>query len=251
MPMMLARRRLKPKSASYYREQARDYGRRQRAAARSRNLRSGGFLGKELKYKDAFYDAALIVGIPDSEADPLTLLCINATAQGSGESERDGRRQFTKSVHVAGTIQWTAQDTTTIGLSPFVVILLVLDRQTNGTQLSTEDVLVHPANSDHDAMAFNNLEHGHRFKVLRRIVVKMPASSSFWDGDSGHRQGHDQPFKLNYYWKKPLQTTYTAATAAIGSIVDNSIHVIAIQGQNAGGSLGVMRYMSRCRFTSG
>lgn len=220
-------------------------------AALSRNKRTGGYVGKELKYVDYEYDAVLNAALPGSEADPATVLCLNASATGSGASARDGRRQWTQSIHVWGSISWTARDTTTIGQTPFVTLILLQDQQTNAVQFSSTGVLLEPSNSDMDATAFRNLNNTHRYKILKRFILRKPSTASFWDGDSGHLQGVQQPFKINYKFKTPMVTTYVDDTAVIGSIADNSLHMMAIQCADSAGSLGSLRYVSRCRFTSG
>lgn len=216
-----------------------------------RNIRTAGFMGKELKFIDQEYDAAVSAGLPGSEADPATVLCLNATAQGDGNSDRDGRRQYTNSIWVNGNVEFTALDTTAIGSTYYVKLSLVLDTQTNGAQFAATSVYDEPTNSDIDVDAFRNLEYTHRFKVLKTVIVKQVVGAAVWDGDSIHKIGCKVPFRIRYKFKKPLITTYTGTSAVVGNIADNSLHLIATQVQAAGGSHATLRYVSRCRFTSG
>ena len=210
------------------------------------NNRIGGFLGIEKKFIDYEYDAAVVETVAGAEADPATALSLSALAQGDGESNRDGRQVRLLSVHMKGEVQFDPLDQATPGQAQCVRLLVVLDKQTNGAQLNAEDVLLDPTNTDLDVHAFRNLQYTQRFRVLKDFVVRQPTPSAVWDGTSTLKGGVQVPFKVNIELGN-MPVTYTGTTAAIASIADNSIHVIAIASTTATGS-ATLKYISRLRF---
>ena len=205
------------------------------------NNRIGGFLGIEKKFIDYEYDAAVVDTVAGSEADPATALSLTATAQGDGESNRDGRKVRLVSVHMRGHIQFEAVADGTA--AEYVRILVVHDKQTNGAQFNAEDVLKDPTNADLDTDAFRNLQYTQRFTVMKDFWVR--SGNRTYAFDSNTPAGAAVPFKVNINLGN-MPVTYTGSTAAIGSIADNSIHVMAIC--NEGSSNATLKYLSRCRF---
>jgi len=223
--------------------------------------RTGGFLGKELKFIDYEVSSqAIVATVAGSEVDPgSSVNCLNATAQGDGQTNRDGRRQFTHSIMIKGFISFThAYDTgSTADFFPdgFVKLALVLDKQTNGAQLNAEDVFVDPTATTLDAVLVRNLQYTSRFSVLKIITVRVPqfGGGAAGNGTTTNSQSEkiSVPFSCYYNFKTPLVTTYTNTTAVVANIADHSLHLLAIRssiGSDAGRDLF---YYSRCRFTSG
>lgn len=203
-------------------------------------------LGVEKKFIDYEYDAVIVETVAGSEADPATALSLTATAQGDGESNRDGRQVRLLSCHLRGEVQFDPLDQATPGLAQCVRILVVLDKQTNGAQFNAEDVLADPANADLDVHAFRNLQYTQRFRVLKDFTVRQPAFTAVWDSDSTLKAGAQVPFKCNIDLGN-MPVTYTGTSAAIASIADNSIHVLAIASTTSTGS-ATLKYISRVRF---
>jgi len=224
--------------------------------------RTGGYLGKELKFID--YEVAqdqLVITVAGSEVDPgSSVNCLNATAQGDTESNRDGRRQFTHSVAIKGFIVWNhAPNAGNSGAYKdlgSVKVALVLDTQTNGAQLNAEDVFKDPSSARLDSCLMRNLQYTSRFRVLKIMTIHPPAYPGGGAGngttDNVIEGGMAKHFNCYYNFKKPLMTTYTNTTAVIANIADNSLHLIAIGPAAADTNFdGTINYISRCRFTSG
>lgn len=202
-------------------------------------------LGLERKFIDYEYDAAVVATVAGAEADPATALSLAAIAQGDGESNRDGRQVRLVSLQMRGYLSWAASDTTAFPTRGVVRILVVWDKQTNGAQLNAEDVLLDPTDTDHDLIAMRNLQYSQRFQVLKDFFVGKPPTTSGGDADSFATGAATQEF--NCYIKLPnIPVTYSGTTAAIGSITDNSLHVIAIT--NSTNTVPTLRYISRVRF---
>jgi len=206
------------------------------AAARNRRLRAsnvriGGFLGIENKFYDTSLTAALTASTnwAGAEHDPAGVLCISAPAQGDGESNRDGKKINITSAHVTGTIYCAAQaNQTASDAAPVVFIALVLDMQTNGAQLNSEDVYTNPlGNSIANVNPLRNLQYSKRFKVLKTKTLQLPVPSITYDGTNIEQSGFVRSFRMDIS-KMALPVTFTATTAGVANVVDNSLHIIAV-----------------------
>ena len=122
-----------------------------RRTARRRSVSTHGFLGIERK----FYDTSLPIddagapqptqlkaptGAAGGEYDPSTTSMISTPAQGDSEQNRDGKRINILSLEIEGVITTQAKEGQAAppGDSS-VFIAIVLDKQTNGAQMNSED----------------------------------------------------------------------------------------------------------------
>jgi len=211
------------------------------------NLRTGGFLGIELKFADsALVGSALTAptNAAGGEQDPATLLALNAIAQGDGESQRDGKQICVKSCYVVGNVLIPPLANQTAGSTvPTIFIALVLDKQSNGAQLNSEDVFVNPgANATVAASPLRNLEYTSRFQVLDSVLIEPHMLAASYDGTNIETFGLVCPFKLSH--NGDIITNFSDTTAVIANIVDTSLHIVAFS-TATGPSLS---YNSRVRF---
>jgi len=213
------------------------------------NARTGGFLGKELKFLDTEVTGTSIpTSVAGSEIDPATVLCLNAVAQGDGPSDRDGNRYILKSVHVRGYVNWAALvDGSLPAPDTFVRLIVLLDTQTNAAQFNAEDVIVDPSSTNLDAVTPRNLQYAARFKVLADKIIRkhqapVAGGSSAGLADTG---GVAVPFEIYRKLNLPVQCTGTSAN--VTAITNNSLHVMAISSDN-GLITPSLRYYSRVRF---
>lgn len=218
-------------------------------SAAMRNQRTGGFLGIELKFVDYSLVGAILAptDAAGAELDPATALCLNVVAQGDGENQRDGRQAVVKSCYVNGNVYIGNQsDQADVKGAPLIFIAMVLDTQTNGAQLNSEDVFTNPAASGTAAPCpLRDLQYSQRFTVLDSCQLVMPMRTTGTDGASTMSvAGATIPFKLS--WNGELKNTYSGTTAAIASLQDNSIHIIGYA-SNVDGTPQIV-YNSRCRF---
>ena len=210
------------------------------------NLRTGGFIGLERKYIDSFrtgIDLGSTVG--GSEIDDTTMLCLNGIDQGNSPTTRIGNKITLKSVEIRGICYLdTLQDQADAPDGIVVRIALVLDKQTNGAQLNAEDVYKDLAGTD--ILSLRNIEYIERFKVLKEWVMHIKYMSSHDDGtNTGSHAGATEYFKCYLKLNQPVRYTTTGAT--VSSIMDNSLHLIAI----ASGADGNIDWHSRVKFVDG
>lgn len=240
--------RVTPSSAFYPR--SRDVG--------VKNLRTGGLLGVEVKYFDSSKTGGVIPAPTDAsggEFDPATVLCLNGVPQGDTASSRDGMKIAMKSIYINGMIYSIPQATQSAADSvPFVYLALVLDTQTNGgtaTGLDSEAVFTNPSgNSLLAASPLRNMSNTERFKVLKTLRIRLPVPAMANDtGATGGlvQSGLSVPFEMSVNLKG-LQTKFTIGTTSgyVGTIVDNSLHLIAFT--NNTGFAPNIYYNSRLRF---
>lgn len=206
------------------------------------NARTAGFMGIEKKFYDKTYGAAIVATTAGAEADPAAnASCLNAVAQGDGESNRDGRKIVLKSIQLRGHItQTTTSEQADINPSRVVRLLLVLDQQTNGVQLNSEDVVTSSTNVEH---AYYNLQHSGRFRILYDKTFVQPVSAAGTDNANTNSVGFDTKiFKV--YKSLNIPVTFDGTTEDIANITDNSLHVICFASQTG----GYLEYESRLRF---
>lgn len=213
------------------------------------NVRTGGFLGMELKFLDSSYQASLIAAasMAGLEADPSTLLSITSIAQGDGESQRDGRQAVVKSAFVTGTVSCplrSDQADAQGGNTYFVA--LVMDTQTNGAQLNSEDVFTNPlADATTIPCLLRDLQYVQRFKVLDYVILNDPPRIVGTDGAATLSIAPASiPFKLS--WNGEMRQNYTGTNGIVASIADNSIHVLA--GTTSTSGAPQLNYNARIRF---
>ncbi len=227
-------------------------GGRRRRVRRRLNKRTGGFLGTELKHYDTSIAAVAIVNssaMTAAEIDPTgTIKCLTAPAQGASEQNRLGRKITLKSIQINGVIDRTGLigSAGVIASSAVIQISLILDTQTNGATLNSEDVFHNPGNTGNlCASGLRDMEQIQRFKVLKTWKILLPHSDGFWDGtniirDSVHRRFH-------CYKKLNIPVTFKlSATEGVAQVVDNSLHMIAYKSDPVNPVL--IEYNCRVRF---
>jgi len=219
----------------------------------------------ETKYVDGYLDSTTAHKLSnnddtwaDCELNPRQQTavygCLPVPQQGTGYADRDGRRIFMKTIRVAGHVVFNQVDTGTAALhGGYVRIVIVKDTRTNGTALSAENVLGPGIGSDGNAslsadaagMLMTKPDGWGRYKILYSKVIKRPPTSAFNDGTDGAWNGQRVPFKFSI--KCNCTMNFNASTGLVGSIVDNSFHLLACHSQ-ASGSADIT-YVARASFT--
>ncbi len=216
-----------------------------------RNVRIGGFLGIENKFYDTSLVSAALTAPANAESgehNPSATITLNTITQGDGESQRDGRKATMHSLHIRGTVQMpNAVNQTAVSTPPNIFIAVVLDTQTNGTLLASENVFRNAGGSSVTATnILRNLQYTKRFKVLGTRKFTMRQGMPSWDGTNLEIGGDQKTFQFDIQLNG-LQTTYTANTETIANIVDNSINLVAYSNSTATGP--TISYTSRLRFS--
>lgn len=200
------------------------------AAVARGNLRTGGFLGQELKYFDTSLAASAMVAPTDAaggEHDPATLLTLFCPTQGTGATNRDGRRAVMKSIQISGNLRSAPQiNQAAIDLAGDYYVALVLDKQTNAAQMNSEDVFANPSASAVLAAApLRDLERSTRFQVLKQWKGRFPQPVAVYDGTNIEVGGWELPF--TYYSKLNIGVEFVANGGTVADIQDNSLHLVA------------------------
>ncbi len=217
---------------------------------RRRNIRTGGFLGQELK----FYDTSLIAGgiatntdATGGEDDPSAVILLNTVVQGDGESQRDGRKINMKSIFVTGVVNAIAQsDQTVAEEATDIAIWLVLDKQTNGATIASENVFKNTgANILTGTSVMRNLQFSSRYRILDKVRFQLPNPQMSGDSTNFEQHGVQVPFKLSANLRN-MQVIYTGTTENVANITDNSLHIISFASNN--GMAPTISYNARLRF---
>jgi len=193
----------------------------------------------EMKYYDTERAAVAIASsstFAGCEVDPnvstrqgiTNINCLFAPPNGTTIDARGGNKCWVYKIKVRGAVRVPPQTTVA---SPDdacrVRILLVWDKQTNATQLNSEDVINNPSTNTPvmSVNAFQNINHIGRFQVLKDKIITLqnPAASN---GDD--QNGLLRPFKMMINFKKPIQVRFDQGGAGtVADVIDNSFHVLA------------------------
>ncbi len=198
----------------------------------------------ELKFKDTERDT-IVFATSWAPMENVTNLSLSAVKLEAIESGRVGRAYYIHSVHVNGELFMnTQQNQTTVRPEIYVRMSLVMDKQTNGVQLTAADVYDETAGQDY--LAFRNLQFTQRFQILKtRIWVLRPELVAQGVADKFANGSPRIPFSFNYRFRKPLKVICNGDTDTVASITDNSIHLLGVASSN----LASVHIQSRIRFT--
>ncbi len=213
-------------------------------APRIANRRTGGFLGIEKKFFDTESNSDAFA-TTWAAMEPATTN-LTAVAQGDGESNRDGRKYSIVSIHVKGYVLRPASESATTPIGDATVRLcLVLDKQTNGAQLTATNVM--DGGGTDDYLAFQNLQFVQRFQIIWDKTFTLPIGRSSTNEGAVNLFAVSEtrmPFNFRKVFKTPIVVTMSNTTADIANVTDNSIHMIGV-----GSSTAVTaNYQCRLRF---
>ncbi len=217
-----------------------------RLAPRRLNLRTAGFAGIERKFADfeASNDAFATSWATMQDG---TIKSISAVAVGNTESTRIGRVYNITSLHMRGEVILTLQESNATPVSTVMCrVVIVHDTQTNAAELTATDVMDAGQTADH--LAFRNLQHTKRFRILMdKTMMLRPETTNEGAVNLFASSQQRVMFKFNRTFKKPIKVLCTGTAAVIASITDNSIHVIGIASTTSGAPL--LSYQARIRYT--
>lgn len=229
-----------------YKKKKRTY-KKKRLSWPAMNRRVGGWINRELKYYDLNTSVVIPTGAGNAHTvDPATQLCLFAPIQGSGQSNRDGNLATVYEVEISGRIiyEGTAGGT----LPPptqYVRIMLLLDRQTNGTQATGGDLLEIPP-APFDINSFERLENSERFWVIKDRYFTPKNSSMSQNGAANYSSMViEEHFRMKHRFSLGLKTRFLSNAGTVGDIKDNSLHVFALAAPNTANQL---IYSTRVRF---
>lgn len=217
-----------------------------------RNIRTGGLLSIERKYFDTSLVSSALANPSDAtggELNPATILCFNGVPTGDGATNRDGMEISMQQLEIKGTIQVPSQaNQTQADTVPMVLLSVVLDTQTNGTDINSEDVYTNPAASTLLAAApLRKMENRKRFRVLKQRVLSLRMPSVTYDGTNMEQTGYSVPFKF-FIRLNGLKTQFKTGTTTgyYDTIIDNKICLIGYC--NSTSLAPTVSYNARLRF---
>lgn len=216
------------------------------------NVRTGGALGVEKK----FYDSSLADKAITSTANMTGLLCnpsstvlVTTPGVGDGYQQRDGKKIICKYLEVRGCVTIaSAEAQVFLPVGGSVTIWIILDTQTNGVNLDTEDVFTNPhADVEGVPFALRNLVDGNsRFRILKQKTLNLNRMSFTQNATNDYSwQGMSIPFKFFIPLNNMVINFNAGTTTDVANVLDNSIHIAA--GKNVDSTV-LMHYNARLRF---
>lgn len=204
---------------------------------------AGNYVPTELKFLDTELSSESFTTTWAAK-NPTTKNCLNAVPEGDGESARNGRVYYVKSLHLKGVVNLPTNEALTDPQADSISrVCIVVDTQTNAAELTATEVM--DGGQGKDEFAFRNLQHTKRFKVIwdktfhiRPNIVNLGAINLFAHGNT------NVAFRYNHVFKKPLKVICKSDGATVADITDNSIHVIGV----ADNTLVTLSYQARVRF---
>lgn len=206
---------------------------------RSRNYRSGGYLGKEHKFLDTQLQPETITTVWTCH-DPTTVNNVHPITNSGGTNGHDGRQYHITAIHFKGSINIAQGQNEALGDTPDTQVIrlaLVLDKQTNGAQLTPTDV--YGSVGPEPTMYFRNLEHVSRFQVLwtkRFRLHDIDFEKDVSTGTTTWSWGeYKKPLSFNIKFRTPLvvHVTSTNTDGNVSRIRDNSVHLIGCADDSA------------------
>lgn len=228
---------------------ARGIPRRRRTPARGQATM--GFLTIERKFYDTGLASSALSNPTDctaGEMDPSATSMITSPAQGDGEQNRDGKQIACLYVLISGVISFSGIEQTTDPLTrrqAFVAV--VLDTQSNGAQLNSEDVFKNTiASANLAQIPQKNLLFGNRFRILKEKIFTARPSLTILAANDFSSSSDAMTFKF-YIPLKGMKINFNGGTtASIANVIDNSIHVVAFKGTTT--EVVAISYNARLRF---
>jgi len=204
------------------------------------NLASFGRIGMENKYFDTIKNSVVLTG---SSAvglafDP-TGGCLFFPQEGTGTqgTQRDGRKCLMTSVYIRGMLRISGTDITdptrtyTPATAPTMWAALVVDKQTNGVQLLSEDVYNNPLGTANGIISMNrDMTQIQRFKVLKEWIIATRDYSAglniVEDGVNTNAWAPAQHYPFQCYLKLQIPVNFINNTNSVAAIADNSLHFL-------------------------
>lgn len=176
----------------------------------------------------------------------LSQLC--GVVNNATETSRTGDKVRYTSIHVIGTVTCAAQaDQTATDLATNVYVAIVLDTQTNGAQLNSEDVFTNPsATASLCSSPVRDMQYSKRFKVVKTWSCNFNNPSIAYDGSNMEQSGMIENFDLFINCDVIQQYTDANSTGLVTGVLDNSFHLIAFASSTA--LAPTIQYNCRARF---
>ncbi len=187
--------------------------------------------GREMKFFDSTFTVSGVNLVGELNSS------INLVPQGTGESERIGRKMTIRSIDWRFTIR-KLQETGAVG-SDTVRVIMFLDTQANGAAAVPGDIL-----EATDYQAFYNLTNSGRFRILMDRTYDSNVKAGSGNGSVDQTFSHQIHGRFSKKCSIPIE--YSSTTGAITEIRSNNIGVVLFAERDQGSDF-VSRI--RIRFT--
>lgn len=226
-------------------------------------MRTGGYYAQvnknnityELKTNQEYFNgtAGHLARVHSDNPTPanLGMVCLNTMALGTDYNLRIGRKILIKSILIRG-VTWF-QPSALPYQSTSVRIMLVLDKQANGSDPTIDQILeLYSVGAgtrlELVTTAPLNLNYRDRFVILTDKVFTMTlATLKTTAGTSDNSQLVKKTWKI-YKKNLSIDTTYSGTTGAISDLTTNALHLIFINPDPIANSTVFTHYTQRLRF---
>lgn len=204
-------------------------------STRTRNYRTGGYLGIEYKFLDCAWNGANNINASgdgaNGEQQPTSGCtgCFSCPAQGDGESQRDGRKYCIKSAWVSGAIDYsTVAGAGDVIPNSGIYAAIVLDTQANGATIDSEDIFINPSTQGEGMVPspLRNLQNSKRFRILASQYIGPRDVTVGTDGTATLSMNPGAQPIVNLSWKGNIMVECTGTTADVASVSDNALHLV-------------------------
>jgi len=226
------RRMARPKRRAYGKK-----SRRTPSRAKTGYLRTGGLYGRfkptgsgpELKFLDVGTPAALV------PTNGVMFQDLHILAQGTGPSQRVGRKVQLRAVHIRGSI--TLQGTDIPVVSSRIRLILGVDTQTNGAAFSASDLIT---GSFMDG--YRNLANSSRFRVWKELKYALNPNS--YNSSTDESLGKIWNFTMNHRCSLPLE--FLGSTGDLSETKSYSVFLLCFS--EANDPITTITFTSRMRY---
>lgn len=206
----------------------RRFTRRRRTFRRARPRRTSGYrprsfqpISLELKVNELL-DSTLAVQPQKNGAG----LLLNGVAQGTDYTNRLGRKVMWRSLLIRMEIVAKTPASYNLAAGQMLRILIVLDKQSNGSQPASSDILA-DGGGGIVTTSLTNLQNRERFVIIVDKMVRFPGQ--YYDGSRLTTVGGGiPPIVFKFFKKMMLPTVYNGTGATYGNITTNSLWLFMI-----------------------
>ncbi|AXQ66123.1 MAG: putative capsid protein [Cressdnaviricota sp.] len=212
----------------------------------------GGQIIAQRKYFDSSVASSTITKITTSwggcEENPTTLNTLFCPTHGNDISNRESRSCFVYNIKITGSIiipPVTGPIAANTG--DMCRLVLVLDKQSNGTQMNAED-LIESGTGSPMMFGYQSTKTFGRFQVLKDKTFSFPVIQTDWNGTAASQAGYAKPFKLKHTFRNPLKINFNDTNGGtVADIVDTSFNLLGA-GFAATGPVLTLNYKCRVSF---
>jgi len=217
----------------------------------------GGQIVAEKKYFDSSSFRTIVdadINFANQVLDPLTLNCLFAPTKGNSIENREANAVHVHTIKLRGNILRSSTVDGNQDQPMLIRIILVQDKQTNGTQMVSENLIqsgvvgpVPPA-----IFMFQNTGSFGRYQILKEKFLYHQTVPLVRDQTTGNLINSIQQmfFKMSYKFSSPLKVQFNSSNSGtVADIVDHSFHLIVActpQGPTSPGQ-GTPTMNMRCR----